>query len=169
MDAPEQQICTARYPVSQPATANFRSPKPASGQAMCGGVYYSINGQDVRVFFPNPKALLPVKTRHDGPRLLPWGRRREQHGRLPLGGWARLDSIYAGRWDRWFPIPVKLAVKSFMEKDIEGNSHWFDLTRGQWLQGLVARDGHEQRVYVVTIVPELAEAVHERWPRILNA
>ena len=24
---------------------------------MCGGVYYSINGQDTRVYFPNPKAL----------------------------------------------------------------------------------------------------------------
>lgn len=135
---------------------------------MCGGVYYSINGQDVRVYFPNPKAVLPVLARNAEIHLLPWGRRREQCGSLPLGGWARLDSIYAGRWDRWFPVPVKLVLKSFMEKDIEGRSHWFDIGRGQYVQGLVARDGHEQRVYVVTVEPELIDATYERWPRILS-
>jgi hypothetical protein len=135
---------------------------------MCGGVYYSANGQDIRVWFPNPKARLPVAMRSGDTRLLPWGRRHEQAGQLPLGGWARLDSIYAGRWDRWFPVPVKLSVKSFMEKDFEGHSHWYDLTRGQWIQGLVARCRHERRVYVVTIEPELADAMHDRWPRIMS-
>ena len=135
---------------------------------MCGGVYYTIQNQDTRVYFPNPKALLPVKTRAGGIKTLAWGRRREQAGALPLGGWARLDSIYAGRWDRWFPVPVKIPVKSFMEKDLEGHNHWFDLTRGQWIQGLVARYQHERRVYVVTIEPELPEAVHDRWPRIMS-
>ncbi len=135
---------------------------------MCGGVYYTVNGQDVRVFFPNPKAMLPVKRKSGEVELLAWGRRKGQGGHLPLGGWARLDSIYAGRWDCWFPVPVKLTVKSFMEKDIGGNSHWFDITKGQWIQGLVARDKNEQRVYVVTVTPEMAEAVHERWPRILS-
>lgn len=135
---------------------------------MCGGVYYSHQGQDVRVYFPNPKAQLPVRIRGGGIELLPWGRRKDQKGELPLGGWARLDSIYAGRWDRWFPVPVKLPIKQFMEKDLEGSSHWYDLTPGQWIQGLVARDGHEQRVYVVTVEPQLADAVHDRWPRLVN-
>ena len=136
---------------------------------MCGGVYYSIEGQDTRVYFPNPKVVLPVHMQNKKIELLPWGRRKEQAGILPLGGWARLDSIYAGRWDKWFPKPVKLPIKSFMEKDIEGQSHWFDLTKGQCIQGLVARDKYEQRVYVVTITPEFEDAVHERWPRILSA
>ena len=135
---------------------------------MCGGVYYSINDRDVRVYFPNPKAQLPVKVRTGGIGILAWGRRREQAGTLPLGGWARLDSIYAGRWDRWFPVAVKLPVKSFMEKDLEGHSHWYDLTKGQWIQGLVARRRQERRIYVVTIEPELADAVHDRWPRIMS-
>jgi len=134
---------------------------------MCGGVYYTHNGQDVRVYFPNPKALLPVRMRDGGILLLPWGRRRQQAGHLPLGGWARLDSIHAGRWDKWQPRPVKLPIRQFMEKDVEGNSHWFDLTAGKWIQGLVARDRHERRVYVVTITPETEDAVHDRWPRIL--
>ena len=135
---------------------------------MCGGIYYSINGQDVRVYFPNPKAVLPVRKKNGEIELLPWGRRKEQRGILPMGGWARLDSIYAGRWDRWFPIPVKINVKSFMEKDMEGHSHWYDLTKGQWIQGLIARDHQEQRVYVVTIAPELEDAVHETWPIIMT-
>ena len=124
---------------------------------MCGGVYYTTRNQDIRIYFPNPKALLPVKTRSNDITTLAWGRRREQAGALPLGGWARLDSIYAGRWDRWFPVPVKIQVKSFMEKDLEGHSHWFDLTKGQWIQGLVARYRHERRVYVVTI--------ERKWPK----
>lgn len=136
---------------------------------MCGGVYYTHNGQDTRVYFPNPKAVLPVKTKGGNIELLPWGRRKEQAGHLPLGGWARLDSIYGGRWDKWFPLPVKLQIKSFMEKDLEGHSHWYDLTKGQWIQGLMAREGHERRVYVVTVEPELADAVHDRWPRIMSS
>lgn len=135
---------------------------------MCGGVYYTHNGQDIRVYFPNPKATLPVMTKEHNVELLPWGRRKEQKGNLPLGGWARLDSIYQGRWDKWFPVPVKLPLKQFMEKDIEGNSHWFDLTSGQFIQGLIARDKYEQRVYVVTVTPEMDNAVHDRWPRILS-
>jgi len=135
---------------------------------VCGGVYYTIGGQDVRVYFPNPSAKLPVKKKDSEIVLLPWGRRKQQAGHLPLGGWARLDSIYAGRWDRWFPTPVKLTVKSFMEKDIEGHSHWYDLTKGQFIQGLIARDDHEQRIYVVTVTPEMEDAVHDRWPRILS-
>ena len=134
---------------------------------MCGGVYYSANGEDTRVYFPNPEAQLPVRTRTGEIRLLAWGRRNKQAGKLPLGGWARLDSIYAGRWDRWFPVPVKIPVKCFMEKDIEDHSRWYDLTRGQWIQGLVARDRHERRIYIVTLIPELADAIHGRWPRIM--
>jgi hypothetical protein len=135
---------------------------------VCAGVYYAIHGADVRLYFPNPKAQLPVRTRSGSVALLVWGRRHEQAGQLPLGGWARLDSIYAGRWDRWMPVPVKLPLKSFMERDFEGHSHWYDLTRGQWIQGLVARARYERRVYVVTLEPELPDTPHERWPRIMS-
>ncbi|MFK5913831.1 MAG: hypothetical protein QM484_05610 [Woeseiaceae bacterium] len=135
---------------------------------MCGGIYYVYQDHESRIYFPTPKAALPVITKNNTIDLLPWGRRKEQNGALPLGGWARLDSIYAGRWDKWFPIPVKLPIKQFMEKDIQGNSHWFDITKGQYIQGLIARIKYEQRVYIVTITPEMDNAIHERWPRILS-
>jgi len=135
---------------------------------MCGGVYYIYNGEPHRVYFPNPNAQLPVQQRHDEPILFPWGRRQKQSGYLPLGGWARLESIQSGKWDRYFPKPVKIPVLSFMEKDLEGTSHWFDVTKGQWIQGLIAQQGEEVRLYVVTIHPEMENAVHERWPRIMS-
>jgi putative SOS response-associated peptidase YedK len=97
-----------------------------------------------------------------------WGKRKEQEGNLPQGGWARLDSIQSGKWSAYRPIPVKLPVHGFMEKDINKQSHWFDLEEGTWLQGLVATYKNEHRVYVVTVVPEPEMAlIHNRWPRII--
>lgn len=135
---------------------------------MCGGVIYFNGEYEKRVFFPDKTARIPVKSKQGSQVLLPWGRRREQEGQLPMGGWARLDSIYAGRWDRWFPVPVKLPLLQFMEKDFEGNSHWHTLTKGQWVQGLIAKEKYEQRVYVVTVEPEQNDALYHRWPRILS-
>ena len=59
-------------------------------------------------------------------------------------------------------------ISQFMEKDIEGNGHWYDLTPGKWVQGLVARRNDERRVYVVNITPEHKDAVHERWSRVMS-
>jgi hypothetical protein len=137
---------------------------------MCGGVYFEHNGDVIRQYFPNPKAVLPIKMKDDSLILLPWGRRQNQTGSLPLGGWARLESIHMGRWDRFFPKPVKIPVLSFMEKDFEGIPHWYDLNKGQYIQGLLARDNNEQRLYVVTIEPELDDAnIHRRRPRVVQA
>jgi len=136
---------------------------------MCGGVYYQYQGNVLRSYFPNPKAQLPVKKKDGSIVLLPWGRRKEQQGNLPMGGWARLDSIYSGRWDKYFPKPVKVPVLSFMEKDYEGRSHWYDLIEGKYMQGLVARDNNELRIYVVTIEPEMEDSqFHDRMPRIIT-
>lgn len=136
---------------------------------MCGAIHYLCdNNTETRVYFSGFGATLPVCTRSGSVVLLPWGRRQNQAGKLPLGGWARLESIYGGRWDRWFPRPVKLPVYSFMERDIEGRERWYTLAGGQWIQGLVARERHEQRLYVVTVEPQLEDALHERWPRIMS-
>lgn len=137
---------------------------------MCGGVKYKHDGRTVTSYFPNPKAALPVVLKSGGHELLPWGRRKEEAGALPPGGWARLDSVTQGRWQRYAPVPVQLAVEEFMEKDHTGHSHWYPLAAGQWLQGLVATHGAEQRVYVVTVVPtqDTQRALHDRWPRIVS-
>ncbi|GIS41384.1 MAG: hypothetical protein Ct9H90mP13_12300 [Pseudomonadota bacterium] len=105
---------------------------------MCGGASYTYNGEHMRVYFPNPKAKLPVIKKESDTKLILWGRRKGQSGRLPLGGWARLDSFMLEFGTEGFPKPVKIPVQSFMEKDHKGKSHWFDLVKGQWIQGLFA-------------------------------
>jgi hypothetical protein len=135
---------------------------------MCGGVIFEYQGQLLTIYFPNPKAVLPVKLANGQCELLSWGRRQGQAGTLPLGGWARLESIQQGSWQRYFPKPVKLPILKFMEKDIVSNSHWFDIMEGNWIQGLLVQTAQERRVYVVTIEPQMSDAVHTRWPRILT-
>ncbi len=136
---------------------------------MCKSVLYRHRQQELYASFASSGAYLPVARRHGDPVLLPWGRRRNESGALPFGGWAHLDAIRIGRWDCWQPRPVRLPLCAFVETDIQGKDYWFELNSGQWIQGLVARDGKEQRVYVVTITPEMPEALHHRWPRIITA
>jgi len=136
---------------------------------MCGGVYFQHGDDVLRMYFPNPKAVLPIKKKDGDVILIPWGRRQSQLGNLPMGGWARLDSIYGGRWDKFFPIPVKIPVLSFMIKDFDGQPHWYDLNKGQYLQGLLAKDSNERRIYIVTIEPEVEDAsIHDRWVRVVQ-
>lgn len=130
---------------------------------MCVGVHYILGSREMRVLFSSKSAQLPVRTR-DGIKLLPWGRRPRQTGKLPLGGCAYLDSIHVGSWDRFSPKAVRLWVKSFAEMDVEGRTHWHEVTEGKWIKGLVATLGSERRVYVVTLTPILAETPYERWP-----
>lgn len=135
---------------------------------MCSGVLYTISGREIRTLFPNRDALLPVFKRDGVVEQVAWGRRRHQQGMLPMGGWARREAILSGAWDRFMPKPVKIPIHAFMETDYEGEEHWYELTRGQWVQGLLARDQKCYRVYIVTIEPAFEDAVHERWPRIIS-
>jgi len=136
---------------------------------MCGGAYFQYGDEFMRMYFPNPKAMLPVLKKDGSIELLPWGRRQKQPGFLPVTGWAKIESIYGGVWERYFPKPVKIPLLAFMEKDFEGNSHWYDLQKGQFIQGLVAKEGNERRVYVVTLEPEPEDAqIHSRWPRVVQ-
>ncbi|MEJ2310704.1 MAG: hypothetical protein P8Z31_03105 [Gammaproteobacteria bacterium] len=137
---------------------------------MCGGVEYKESGHLWTVYFPDSEARLPVVTKMHRTRLVTWGRRHYEAGALPLGGWARHESIEEGVWARWNPLPVKIHVRRYMEKDSNNKSHWFDVPPLHVIQGLVASHGEEQRVYIVT-VPAEGEfaAIHDRWPRIVQA
>jgi hypothetical protein len=113
---------------------------------------------------------LPVRLKNGDIRWLRWG---EKHG-IPspwvAGPCARLDSIRAGKWDRYRPVPVKLAVGRYMERNAVNAPYWAKLRDGECLQGLVAQVGDEQRVYVVTDeTPPEFRHVSTRWPRIVTA
>lgn len=130
-------------------------------------VMYYYNSELISAHFADPKAMLPVKLKNGQIQLFKWGRHKIQNGELPLGGWARLTAIHHGQWDFYLPKPVKLPIVKFMEKDFEGHAHWYEVTQGCYIQGLLVREQNEVRLYIVTITPELPGACHDRWPRII--
>ncbi|MFU4390301.1 hypothetical protein [Pseudomonas paraeruginosa] len=139
---------------------------------MCGGVEisgrYTRTGEQLKIYFPNPKAALPVLGNDGGEVMwVPWGRRREQAGKGPVGGWARLSSIEVGRWEKYGPTRVSIPAARFMEKDDGKVSHWFDIESDQVIDGLVIGESEQQRVYVITTDAPADQAwVHDRWPLI---
>ncbi len=135
---------------------------------MCGGVQFVHENQTIKTFFPNPKARLPVLTRKGDLILVPWGRRENQPGLTPQGGWARIESIKQGAWQRFQPRPVKIVIDAFMEKDDNNQSHWYMLESSQFIQGLIATDNAFTRIYVVTEENEQSCHIKKRWPRLLN-
>ncbi len=134
---------------------------------MCQTVFYPEAHQVRRVDFNQSKAKLPVLLKAGGVMWLPWGRHQLHKGELPLGGWARLETIAEGKWDAFFPKPIKIPVQGFSEVDFEGRAHYFKLVKGQAVQGLLARRDQELRVYIVTITPERSDAAFARWPKII--
>jgi hypothetical protein len=131
-------------------------------------VVYQHQGKTCAVYFARAKALLPVRLANGEIKLVTWGRRQQENSEMPLGGWARLNAIHDGKWSLYLPKPVRLPIDKFMKTDYEGNPHWYEITRGQWMQGLLAHEGDEYRVYIVTIIPELLDVCHDRWPRIVT-
>lgn len=138
---------------------------------MCGGIKYTDNQNKTwTVYFPNPKAALPIMKKTGDIEWVTWGKRKEENGsHFPNGGWARLDSIKAGKWDRYHPVPVLLPANAFMEKDYEKVSHWFDVKADDVIQGLLTVHDDMARVYVVTTdTPEEFNYIHDRWPRVIK-
>lgn len=137
---------------------------------MCGGVrYVDAGGREWKVYFPNPQAALPV-IRPEGVAWVKWGVRREEAvpGFVP-GGWARRDSIQAGKWARFAPEPVQLAATAFMEKDEHKISHWIVVPDGMAIEGLLITKGEDARVYIVTdSTPAEYAWVHDRWPSLVE-
>jgi hypothetical protein len=130
-------------------------------------VMFKHQGKAYTVYFPRAQALLPVRLPSGEVKLVTWGRRQHENSEMPLGGWARLDAVHGGKWSQYLPKPVHLPILKFMKTDYEGKIHWYDVVSGQYIQGLLAHCEDEYRVYIVTIVPELLDVCHDRWPRII--
>lgn len=144
-----------------------RSSSDYLGDDMPEAVTFLHQGKLQTVYFAKSNAMLPIKLANGEIRLVKWGRRQHETSEMPLGGWARLESIHNGKWNPYLPKPVKLPIEKFMKMDFEGHTRWYEVIRGQWIQGLLAQEENEYRVYIVTIVPELLDICHDRWPRIM--
>ncbi|MCU0679599.1 MAG: hypothetical protein MUC28_04120 [Planctomycetes bacterium] len=129
---------------------------------MCGGVgfkiknisdeelgkYYSPElvkrfktGGRIESFFWHKNAVLPVKTKQ-GTQLKIWGN-KDENIKLPKTGWAKSESLAAGKWDYLRPEPADIPVDAGYEKKT-----WFDLPQGA--KGIVVKRGREERVYMIT-------------------
>jgi hypothetical protein len=140
---------------------------------MCGGTrYIDESGKDWKIYFPNPKAALPVRMSNGKVEWFKWGRRKEEVNApkgFVQGGWARIDSVESGKWDKYNPQRVKLAVIAFMEKDADRVSHWIEVPDGAAIDALVVSIEGESRLYVITENTPIAFAwVHDRWPRLVS-
>lgn len=138
-----------------------------------GELFEAIRGsgagvQELRVFFPNPKAALLLDSEQD--LWLPWGRRKDQPGHWPEGGWARQESLSKPFWQRWRPSEVVVHPLRWMEKDPGRVSHWFELPAHQGILCLRLDGAPGTPLYVVTVPATgayLAE-IHTRIPLIVG-
>lgn len=129
---------------------------------MCGGVgfkiknisddelkkYYSPEyvrrmkaGGKAESFFWHKNAVLPVKSKN-GAELKEWGNKDEQL-KLPLTGWAKEESLKAGKWDYLKPEVVDVPVDSGYEKKT-----WFDFKGGT--KGIIVKKNGSEKVYMIT-------------------
>ncbi len=124
------------------------------------------------VYFSEEKAMLPVKLKTGETKLVTWGRRENENSEMPLGGWARLTGIKKDKnhqWNMYSPKPVQLPVEKFMEKNFESQSCWYEVTKGKCIQGLLAQQENDYRIYIVTVDPEDLMNCHYRWPHIITS
>ena len=143
---------------------------------MCGSVKYEVPGDDEKVItigYGNPHAALPAyrPSIANGIEWVQWGRRENQleaQG-LPVTGWARMDTILKGSWDKYRPEFVNIVVQQFSEKGDNNKRYWFDIDEGYALAGLIAHSESASRLFVITTpVPDELAYIHDRWPKIVN-
>ncbi len=122
-------------------------------------------GQVKSVYWQRGEPVLPVQTdaeQEDGSpgiTLVRWGN-RDKAAPFPQTGWARIDSIEAGKWSHLKPRPVVIPVSYGVEK-----GRWFPIESG--IMGVLVERKGEERVYMLTdeATPEfLGVTKHERMP-----
>lgn len=98
-------------------------------------------GDEVRIYFAKPDAVLPVLLNGE-PRFILWGNRRKLD--IPRTGFCKRESFEARKW-LWFkPKPVTIIASAALV-----NGVWFQVRQG--IQGLllVSKDG-DTHGYIMT-------------------
>ncbi len=122
-------------------------------------------GQVRSLYWQRGQPVLPVQTDNEedegspGLVLMRWGN-RDKAAPFPQTGWARIDSIEAGKWSHLRPKPVLIPVSYGVEK-----GKWFPIDSG--IMGVLVQRKGEERVYMLTgqATPEFLGATrHERMP-----
>ena len=132
-------------------------------------VIFTYQQKTYTIYYSQANAKLPLQLKNGEIKLVTWGRRENENSELPLGGWARLVNIKSenNKWNMYLPRAVRIPINKFMEKNFEGKSCWYEVTKGKCVQGLLAQIDNEYRLYIVTIDPEDLMNCHYRWPNII--
>lgn len=89
----------------------------------------------------DPRPVLPMW--NDGiVTLCSWGN-RDRNNKLPVTGWARDESIMAGKWNYLSPEEVKIPVLRALEKGV-----WFDAYSA--IKGIIVSKDGDLKLYMVT-------------------
>jgi hypothetical protein len=123
------------------------------------------------LFWQKSEPVLPIiiengelaGTPDAGELIVRWGN-RDRTVPFPQTGWARIDSIYAGKWDYLKPEPVIIPVTYGVEK-----GRWFRITGG--IRGLLVQRGQDRRVYMLTDEADEQYAAvtgHPRMPMLMD-
>ena len=147
---------------------------------MCHGIEYVRDDERIVVYFDIERAEVPVRKRSGAVEFLPWGARGDRYHirdntpgyllKFPVGGWASRESIRAGEWQKFEPVPVRIVASRFVFVDGQLGPVFHALAAGEYIQGLLARAGGQRRVYVVTVDPPHEHAERrDFWPRIIKA
>ncbi|VEF11900.1 Uncharacterised protein [Pseudomonas fluorescens] len=136
---------------------------------MCEGVEIKVISGDpknVKAYFSDPGSALPVVL-EDGTDLgwVAWGRRSDQSGRSPEGGWIDERELKHNCSDVPRYQPAIGLVDRYMAYDIDRAPHWFYVGPGRSLKCVVVTEDFEQRVYLVTTRPPAEYFwIRDRWP-----
>jgi hypothetical protein len=143
---------------------------------MCGGFSYTYKDPAFgevkvrKVFFPIPHAQIPILDGREV-KMVQWGKRQGEDPEfvVPVTGWARLNSLVEGKWNHYQPKRVRIPALTWMEKDPEKNSHWFEMEPDRYLLGVKIDKSERSFVYIVTreATGEFLK-IHSREPMIVG-
>lgn len=98
---------------------------------------------ELRFHYRDRAPLLPV-WRESEFLILPWGNRDDKQSRLPKTGWARTESVEAGKWQYLRPEAVEIPALFGLERGV-----WFHIPEG--LKGILVHDeARRPHVYLLT-------------------
>jgi len=101
--------------------------------------FYKKRGE-IDIFFFSKKPFLPIQ-RDDRIDLVTWGN-RDKNFALPQTGWARQESVEAGKWDYLKLQKVEIPARMGYEKGV-----WFKV---DGIGGVEIKSGRDKRVYMLT-------------------
>lgn len=140
---------------------------------MCGGLIFKTNKNEqfITAYFPRPYTKIYGVNRELKIIEAYWGKRDEIEFKdinMPKTGWARIESLEKGFWNKFEYTKVLIPAYKYMEKDKTGHSHWFMLNENEFIEAILIVKENLNFIYIVT-VPSTEEysKIHNRWVSVV--